>query len=68
MTAEDGVAHFVETAVRYGFRLGTAEENAGVGIAIVPPDADPGAVAEAVVAVVDAPIGERPFRVHVDPS
>ena len=36
--------------------------------AIVPPDADPGAVARAVVQVVDTPIGTRPFRVHIDPS
>jgi NAD(P)-dependent dehydrogenase (short-subunit alcohol dehydrogenase family) len=31
-------------------------------------DADPGRVAGAVVSVVDAPWGERPFRVHVNPS
>src|SRR5712664_2326580 len=36
--------------------------------AIVPPDADAGSVAEAIVKVVDAPFGKRPFRVHVDPS
>jgi NAD(P)-dependent dehydrogenase (short-subunit alcohol dehydrogenase family) len=35
---------------------------------IVPDDADVGAVAEAIVKVVDAPLGKRPFRVHVDPS
>jgi NAD(P)-dependent dehydrogenase (short-subunit alcohol dehydrogenase family) len=35
---------------------------------IVPPDADPGAVAAAVVDVVAAPFGRRPFRVHIDPS
>jgi NAD(P)-dependent dehydrogenase (short-subunit alcohol dehydrogenase family) len=35
---------------------------------IVPEDADVGAVAEAVVAVVDKPFGERPFRTHIDPS
>lgn len=33
-----------------------------------PPDADVGSVAQAVVDVVDAPFGSRPFRVHVDPS
>jgi NAD(P)-dependent dehydrogenase (short-subunit alcohol dehydrogenase family) len=33
-----------------------------------PPDADAGSVAEAIVRVVDAPFGKRPFRVHVDPS
>jgi NAD(P)-dependent dehydrogenase (short-subunit alcohol dehydrogenase family) len=36
--------------------------------AIVPPDADVSAVAEAIVNVVDAPFGKRPFRVHVDPT
>src|SRR5438309_504476 len=36
--------------------------------AIVPPDADAGAVAEAIVRVVDAPFRKRPFRVHVDPT
>jgi NAD(P)-dependent dehydrogenase (short-subunit alcohol dehydrogenase family) len=35
---------------------------------IVPPDADAGMVAEAIVKVVDAPFGKRPFRVHVDPA
>jgi NAD(P)-dependent dehydrogenase (short-subunit alcohol dehydrogenase family) len=35
---------------------------------IVPKDADAGKVAGAIVAVVDTPFGERPFRVHVDPS
>ena len=35
---------------------------------IVPDDADPDAVAHAIVAVVDTPFGERPFRVHIDPS
>ncbi len=36
--------------------------------AIVPPDADVGEVADAIVDVVGAPFGKRPFRVHVDPS
>ncbi|WP_342316737.1 SDR family NAD(P)-dependent oxidoreductase [Lysobacter sp. FW306-1B-D06B] len=34
---------------------------------IVPEDADVALVAEAIVAIVDAPRGRRPFRVHVDP-
>jgi NAD(P)-dependent dehydrogenase (short-subunit alcohol dehydrogenase family) len=33
-----------------------------------PPDADPQGVADAIVRVVDAPFGKRPFRVHFDPS
>jgi hypothetical protein len=36
--------------------------------AIVPPDADAGVVADAIVKVVDAPFGKRRFRVHVDPT
>jgi NAD(P)-dependent dehydrogenase (short-subunit alcohol dehydrogenase family) len=36
--------------------------------AIVPDDADPAAVAEAVADVVGKPFGTRPFRVHIDPS
>lgn len=36
--------------------------------AIVPPDADASAVADAIVAVVDTPFGKRPFRVHIDPT
>lgn len=33
-----------------------------------PADADPQAVARAIVQVVGAPFGKRPFRVHIDPS
>ncbi|GLK80093.1 SDR family oxidoreductase [Methylopila turkensis] len=36
--------------------------------ALEPPDADVADVARAMVAIVDAPHGKRPFRVHVDPS
>jgi len=36
--------------------------------ALEPADADVGDVANAIVRVVDLPHGERPFRVHVDPS
>jgi NAD(P)-dependent dehydrogenase (short-subunit alcohol dehydrogenase family) len=36
--------------------------------AIVPPDANASAVADAIVNVVDTPFGQRPFRVHIDPS
>jgi NAD(P)-dependent dehydrogenase (short-subunit alcohol dehydrogenase family) len=36
--------------------------------AIVPPDADASAVADAVVSVVDTAFGMRPFRIHVNPS
>ena len=36
--------------------------------ALEPADADAAEVAKAIVAVVDAPFGKRPFRVHIDPS
>lgn len=36
--------------------------------AIVPEDADASLVADAIVDIVDGQKGERPFRVHVDPS
>jgi len=36
--------------------------------AIVPDDADPAPVADLIVDVVEAPFGERPFRVHYDPT
>ena len=35
---------------------------------IVPPDANVEGVADAIVKVVDAPFGKRPFRVHHDPT
>src|SRR5229473_2508604 len=47
---------------------GLGEEILKAFAAIVPPDADAGAVADAIVKVVDAPFGKRPFRVHVDPT
>ena len=36
--------------------------------ALEPEDADPEEVARAIVEIVGAPFGKRPFRVHVDPS
>src|SRR5262245_12809702 len=35
---------------------------------IVPDDADPSGVADAIVEVVDMPFGKRPFRIHYDPT
>jgi NAD(P)-dependent dehydrogenase (short-subunit alcohol dehydrogenase family) len=40
----------------------------GAFTAIVPPDADASAVADAVVKVVETSFGQRPFRVHIDPA
>jgi NAD(P)-dependent dehydrogenase (short-subunit alcohol dehydrogenase family) len=36
--------------------------------AIVPVDADPRGVADAIVEIVDTPFGKRPFRIHYDPT
>lgn len=36
--------------------------------AIVPDDADPSPVADRIVEIVNAPFGQRPFRVHHDPA
>ena len=47
---------------------GLSEQVAERLAALEPADADPSAVARAIVAVVDTPKGERPFRVHIDPS
>jgi NAD(P)-dependent dehydrogenase (short-subunit alcohol dehydrogenase family) len=35
---------------------------------IVPDDANPASVADRIVEVINTPFGERPFRVHYDPS
>lgn len=34
----------------------------------MPPDADATLVADAIVKLVGKPFGERPFRVHIDPT
>ena len=47
---------------------GFAEQVQTAFAEIVPPDADVNLVADAIVKLVDAPFGERPFRVHVDPA
>jgi NAD(P)-dependent dehydrogenase (short-subunit alcohol dehydrogenase family) len=47
---------------------GMGEKIRNAFAAIVPPEADASSVAEAIVRVVDTPFGERPFRVHVDPT
>jgi hypothetical protein len=36
--------------------------------ALIPPDADATDVARAIAEVVDLPRGQRPLRVHVDPT
>jgi NAD(P)-dependent dehydrogenase (short-subunit alcohol dehydrogenase family) len=62
--ADDAVA----AAYMDGPYAGVAEAALNGLAALEPADADAGEVARAIVGVVDAPFGTRPFRVHVDPS
>ena len=47
---------------------GFGEEVQQAFAAIVPDDADVAGVADAIVDVVNAPFGKRPFRIHYDPT
>ena len=47
---------------------GFAEQVRDAFASVVPSDADVSKVADAIVDVVNAPFGKRPFRVHIDPS
>lgn len=73
-----GTNHFAhagqpsDAAVAKAYAEGPTADLADVALrglaALEPADADPQAVAAAIVTVVDAPYGRRPFRVHVDPA
>jgi NAD(P)-dependent dehydrogenase (short-subunit alcohol dehydrogenase family) len=73
-----GTNHFAHTGVpadtaraaeyEAGPYAGFGDEIQKAFAAIVPPDADASLVADAIVDIVDAPYGKRPFRVHVDPT
>jgi NAD(P)-dependent dehydrogenase (short-subunit alcohol dehydrogenase family) len=73
-----GTNHFAhagqpsDAAVAKAYADGPTADLADVALrglaTLEPADADPQAVAAAIVAVVDAPYGRRPFRVHVDPA
>ncbi|MBB5857761.1 SDR family NAD(P)-dependent oxidoreductase [Amycolatopsis umgeniensis] len=57
------------TVAAYEERYAGLMDQVGARLAaLAPPDADVAAVADAIVDVVQAPAGERPFRVHIDPS
>ena len=62
--ADKAVAQSYEAGPYVGFTTRVRE----AFDAIVPADADPETVARAVAAVVDTAHGQRPFRVHIDPS
>jgi NAD(P)-dependent dehydrogenase (short-subunit alcohol dehydrogenase family) len=72
-----GTNHFAhsgrpaDTAVAQAYEAryaGLSDQVAARLAEITPPDADPTEVAAAIVRVVDTPKGQRPFRVHIDPS
>ena len=72
-----GTDHFVSGGHPAGQDVVAAYETRYAGLmsqvserlaALAPADADVSAVADAIVEVVGAPHGSRPFRVHVDPA
>lgn len=68
--AHSGVPADTARAAEYdaGPYAGFGEQVQKAFAEIVPPDADVGLVAEAIVDVVAKPFGKRPFRVHIDPT
>ncbi|MBC6459352.1 SDR family oxidoreductase [Actinomadura sp. HBU206391] len=57
------------TVEAYETRYPSLMDQVGTRLAeLAPPDADVSAVADSIVAVVDAPSRSRPFRVHIDPA
>lgn len=57
-----------ETEYATGPTVDLAEQVRAAFTRIVPRDADAGVVAGAIAGLVDTPFGERPFRIHVDPT
>jgi len=67
--AHAGHAADEPVAAAYEERYAGLLDQVGARLAeLAPPEADPTEVARAIVRVVDAPAGQRPFRVHVDPA
>ncbi|HVX91544.1 MAG TPA: SDR family oxidoreductase [Candidatus Paceibacterota bacterium] len=58
----------VQSAYDEGPYVGVADHALKALAALEPPEADAGLVAAAIVDVVNAPAGKRPYRVFVDPS
>jgi NAD(P)-dependent dehydrogenase (short-subunit alcohol dehydrogenase family) len=72
-----GTSHFAhadapadaDRAAAYDARYGALMEEVNPRLsALIPGDANPGEVADVIARVVSQPAGQRPFRVHVDPS
>ena len=67
--AHAGTPDDQSTAHAYDGKYGQLRDNVNQRLAdILPPDADVSDVAREIRRVVDLPRGQRPFRVHVDPS
>jgi NAD(P)-dependent dehydrogenase (short-subunit alcohol dehydrogenase family) len=67
--AHAGRAASTDVVAAYDEQLPGLQGQVSEGLArLEPADADPGEVAREIARVVDLPKGERPFRVHVDPS
>jgi NAD(P)-dependent dehydrogenase (short-subunit alcohol dehydrogenase family) len=58
----------VRTAYEEGPYAGVADQALKGLAALEPADADASQVAAAIASIVDAPFGERPYRVFIDPS
>jgi hypothetical protein len=58
----------VQAEYETGPYVGVADKALKGLAALEPPDADAGEVAKAIVGIVNAPFGKRPYRVFVDPS
>jgi NAD(P)-dependent dehydrogenase (short-subunit alcohol dehydrogenase family) len=67
--AHSGTPADTAVAAEYEPKYPGLMDQVGAALAtLMPADADAADVARAVVRVVDAPKGTRPFRVHIDPS
>lgn len=67
--AHSGTPADTATSTQYESRYPGLMDQVGQALAtLTPPDADVAEVAKAIVQVVDAPKGTRPFRVHIDPA
>jgi NAD(P)-dependent dehydrogenase (short-subunit alcohol dehydrogenase family) len=67
--AHSGTPSDTSVAAEYETRYPGLMDQVGVALGkLMPPDADAADVARAIVDVVNAPKGTRPFRVHIDPA